>query len=198
MAKEAGFALPSRRAAAYFACLGAGFMVAEVALVQRLHVVLGHPTYALVVVLAGLLVATGIGSLLSERFVRTERAVVRVAQLAGLLLLIVPWGVIGPLARATAVSPMSVRVVWSLAVAGVVGVVLGTLFPAALRYLDRTTATPLALAINGAAAVVGSVLCVVVSVSLGIPYAFFFAAVLYGLAAACGPTSWPAATRTPS
>jgi hypothetical protein len=194
--KEEGFALPSRRAAGYFACLGAGFMVAEVGLVQRLHVVLGHPTYALVVVLAGLLVATGIGSLLSERFVTTERAVVRAAQLGGLLLLILPWAIIGPLARATATSPMWIRVSWSLAVAASVGLVLGTLFPAAVRYLDRTSATPLALAINGAAAVIGSVLCVVVSVSFGIPYAFAFAALLYGLAAVCGPTSWPQTKTT--
>src|SRR5439155_6675024 len=122
-----------------------------------------------------------------------ERAVVRAAQLGGVLLLLLPWAVIGPLARATAVSPMSVRVLWSLAVAGIVELVLGTLFPAALRFLDRTAATPLALAVTGAAAVVGSVLCVVVSVMFGIPYAFFFAALLYGLAAACGPTSWPRA-----
>lgn len=194
--KEEGFALPSRRAAGYFACLGAGFMVAEVALVQRLHVVLGHPTYALVVVLAGLLVSTGIGSLLSDRFVTSERAVVRTAQIAGLLLLLLPWVVIGPLARATATSSMSIRIAWSAAVAAIVGLVLGTLFPSAIRYLDRTRAVPLALAVNGATAVLGSVLCVVVSVSFGIPWAFAFAAGLYGLAAICGPTSWPNLSRT--
>lgn len=182
--------LPGRRAAVYFACLGAGFMIAEVALVQRLHVVLGHPTYAIVVVLAGLLVATGVGSIASDRFVTTPRAAVRAAQLAGAVLVLLPHGVIGPLARVTATASMSARVAWSLAVAAIVGVVVGTLFPAGIRFTDRSRATPLALAWNGAAAVVGSVLCVVVSVWFGISFAFFSAAALYAIAAACGPTSW--------
>jgi hypothetical protein len=57
-ARRKGAALPDGGAAVYFAMLGAGFMLVELALMQRLHVVLGHPTYALVVVLV-------VGSILS-------------------------------------------------------------------------------------------------------------------------------------
>jgi hypothetical protein len=45
-ARSASPSLPNARAVAYFGGLGAGFMMAEIALVQRMHVVLGHPTYA--------------------------------------------------------------------------------------------------------------------------------------------------------
>jgi hypothetical protein len=183
-------ALPGRRAVIYFACLGAGFMIAELALTQRLHVVLGHPTYALIAVLAGLLVATGIGAALSERLVTTRVRVVRAAQLAGLILLVLPYAVIDPLARMTALSGTGVRALWTFGVSALVGLVLGMLFPSALKHTDRAIATPFALAVNGVAAVLGSVVCVLVSVWFGIPSAFFLAAVIYGIAAVSGPTSW--------
>jgi SAM-dependent methyltransferase len=186
--------LPGVRAALFFAALGAGFMIAEIALVQRLHVVLGHPTYALVVVLAGLLVATGVGSALSEKIVRSPRAVSVLALVAAVLLAALPWLVIHPLARATIASSFGVRVAWTGATAGAVGLVLGTLFPSGLRFAGRDRATAVALAINGASSVVGSVVAILVSVADGIPASFVVAACIYVAAAACGPVTWRAAT----
>ena len=52
---------------AYFGALGAGFMLLEVALLQRFVLLLGHPVYSLTVTLFSLLLGTGIGSLLSRR-----------------------------------------------------------------------------------------------------------------------------------
>jgi hypothetical protein len=186
--------LPGARAALFFAALGAGFMVAEIALVQRLHVVLGHPTYALVVVLAGLLVATGIGSALSEKIVQRPVAVSVLALVAAALLASLPWLVIHPFARATIASSFAVRVAWTGATAGGVGLVLGMLFPSGLRFAGRERATAVALAINGAASVLGSVVAIIVSVAGGIPASFVLAGGLYAVAAACGPIGWRAAT----
>ena len=45
--------------AAYFACLGAAFMLIEVALLQRFVLLLGHPVYSLTVTLLSLLLGTG-------------------------------------------------------------------------------------------------------------------------------------------
>src|SRR5688572_14647871 len=52
---------------AYFGALGAGFMLLEVALLQRFVLLLGHPVYSLTVPLFSLLLGTGIGSLISRR-----------------------------------------------------------------------------------------------------------------------------------
>ena len=52
---------------AYFLLIGAGFMIAEIALLQRMSVFLGHPVYALSIVLFSLILATGLGSFASER-----------------------------------------------------------------------------------------------------------------------------------
>jgi hypothetical protein len=189
-ARDRNAPLPGRAAAAYFASLGAGFMLAEVALVQRMHVVLGHPTYALVTVLVGLLVATGVGSALSSRIVRSRRAVSHAALLAAALLATLPWAVVRPLARATMLAPLGARAAWCGACAAALGIVLGMLFPSALAFTDRERATPVALALGGAASVVGSALAIVLSVSFGIPGTFAAAGAFYALAAACGPARW--------
>ena len=52
----------------YFATLGAGFIVVEVVLLQKCVLFLGHPAYALTVVLFALLLFSGLGSFLSGRF----------------------------------------------------------------------------------------------------------------------------------
>ncbi len=57
---------------AYFGALGAGFMLLEVALLQRFVLLLGHPVYSLTVTLFSLLLGTGLGSFLSR--VVDERA----------------------------------------------------------------------------------------------------------------------------
>jgi hypothetical protein len=184
-------ALPGPRAAVYFAALGAGFMLAEIALVQRMHVALGHPTYALVVVLAGLLVSTGVGSALSARVAHTRGAVSAVAATAGVLLVLLPHVAIGPLARLTEASALGTRALWAGAVSGLVGVCLGTLFPSGVRFIARDRGVPLALALNGAASVLGGVFAVVFSVALGISATFALAGALYLVAAWAGPRGWP-------
>jgi hypothetical protein len=189
-ARERDPPVPGRAAVAYFAALGAGFMLAEVALVQRMHVVLGHPTYALVVVLAGLLVATGVGSALSVRVLRSRQAVSTAALVAAALLVTIPWAVIRPLARATLEAPFGVRVAWCGLCAAALGIVLGMLFPSGLAHADRERAAPVALALGGATSVVGGALAVVVSVTMGIPSTFAAAGACYVVAALCGPVRW--------
>ena len=51
----------------YFGMLGAGFMLIEVALLQRFVLLLGHPVYSLTVTLFSVLLGTGVGSLISRR-----------------------------------------------------------------------------------------------------------------------------------
>lgn len=187
-------ALPNARAGVYFASLGAGFMTVELGLVQRMHVVLGHPSYALVVVLAGLLVSTGIGSAVSEKLLRSRSAVTRAAVCTAVLLTVLPWGVIGPLARVTTDASFAVRAGWTGATAAVVGVALGMFFPSGVRWLPRGEAVPLALAINGAASVLGSVIALTISVWFGIPWTFVAAAVCYFVVALTSPSHWPEET----
>ena len=51
----------------FFSLIGMGFMLAEIALLQRFSVYLGHPIYSLGVCLFSLILASGLGSLTSDR-----------------------------------------------------------------------------------------------------------------------------------
>ena len=184
-------ALPGPRAAVYFSALGAGFMLTEMALVQRLHVALGHPTYALVVVLAGLLVSTGFGSALSARLIRGRRAVSLTAAAVAVVLVLLPHVAIRPLAHLTESSSLGWRAVWAGALSGLVGFGLGMLFPSGVRYIARDHGVPLALALNGTASVLAGVFAIVVSVAFGISATFALAGLIYLLAAWAGPHRWP-------
>ena len=190
--------LPGGRAWIYFGALGAGFMIAEIALMQRMHVVLGHPTYSLIVVLAGMLVATGVGSALSTRVIRSRRAVSVVAAVAGILLTILPMAVISPLARRTMDAPFAVRALWTGGCAAFVGFLLGMMFPSGLRFTHREEGAPAALAVNGVTSVLGGGLAVMLSVALGIPASFAIAGVCYLIAALAGPMRWTGASEGPS
>ncbi|MDP3278477.1 MAG: hypothetical protein Q8Q09_25025 [Deltaproteobacteria bacterium] len=185
-----GKTLPGRASAAYFAALGFGFMVAEVALVQRMHVVLGHPTWALVVVLAGLLVAMGIGSAISPRVIRTRThvsvlCVVVATVLTLLAALLIPFA-----ARVAADQQLWERAIVAGLISVLVGLPAGMCFPSGLRFVSRGSGTASALAINGVTGVLGSVCALVISVAYGIPLSFYLAALVYLLAALCGPRSW--------
>ncbi len=184
---------PQGRALVYFAALGAGYMTAELALVQRLHVVLGHPTYALIVALAGMLVATGVGALLSPRVLRTNRHVTVAAVLAAAGLVALPYAVLRPLARATLEGAETLRFGGAAACAAVVGLMLGLFFPAGLRALPKREGAALALAVNGASSVLGSVLATTLSVWFGIPATFAAAGAIYLVAAWASPARWRAA-----
>lgn len=69
-------ALPRADVAAalcYFALIGLGFMFVEIGILSRLSVFLGHPTLALAVLLSGIILFTGLGSMLSGRIDVAQR-----------------------------------------------------------------------------------------------------------------------------
>src|SRR5271166_4737009 len=59
----------------YFVAVGLGYILVEIAFIQRFVLFLGHPTYALTVVIFLLMLSSGAGSLVSRRWLpRTEMA----------------------------------------------------------------------------------------------------------------------------
>jgi hypothetical protein len=63
----------SWESACYFGLIGAGFMFVEICLIQRLSVFLGHPVYALGILLFTIIASTGVGSLVSAHLPVTHR-----------------------------------------------------------------------------------------------------------------------------
>jgi hypothetical protein len=165
----------------YFSLIGAGFMLTEIALIQRLTVFLSHPLYALGILLFTLIASTGVGSFLSDRLPLTRSpwpqlcAVSAAAGLVGLSFLL------NLLLPALSVSPLSAKIAASIAVIFPVGILLGLFFPAGMR-LARATGThetPWYWALNGVFGVLCSALAVLISIYAGISVNFYLAAACY-------------------
>jgi hypothetical protein len=169
----------------YFACLGAGFIVVEVALVQKCILFLGHPTYALAVVLFSLLLFSGIGSRLSGRFapaglrrrLAAVLAVVTALAAASSLLL-------SPLFDALVHLERPWRIAIAAAVLAPLGLAMGMPLPGAVRLLAREApeVIPWAWGLNGAASVTGSAAALAIALAAGFDQALLSAAALYGVA----------------
>lgn len=169
----------------YFAALGLAFILVEVALLARLTPLLGHPTVAVTVVLAGLLLASGAGSIVSGRLAGGPlRLMIPVsAVVAAGLAVAVPLALnrVGDEVGAWAIEGRVAVVLIALAP---LGVAMGTLFPSGLRLAGGDVAA--AWAVNGVASVVGAVLATTIALEIGYPAVSLAGAALYGALAIGG------------
>jgi hypothetical protein len=171
---------------AYFAALGAGFMLLEVAVLQRFVLLLGHPVYSLTVTLFSLLLGTGLGSLASRRV--PASAVKRVTVYA-----LVAAGLVGAAAAAGLEQLVDLAIAWplagriALAAALLVpaGVLLGVGLPGGMRLVDRARPEIVAWGwgMNGAFSVIGATTAIFVAMNWGFSLTLLIGALTY-LAAA--------------
>jgi hypothetical protein len=166
---------------AYFALIGIGFMLCEVGLLQRLSLVLGHPAYSLIVVLASLVASAGIGSFFSDRL-PLENPAVRFAYPLVLAAVVASLAFVLP-HFAPMVEPLSVRtrIAFATAVTSVVGVALGIAFPLGMRIVREAHAdeTPWLWGVNGVGGVVASTVAVMIGLTAGLKFLFVVAALCY-------------------
>jgi hypothetical protein len=172
---------------AYFAALGAGFMLLEVALLQRFVLLLGHPVYSLTVTLFSLLLGTGTGSLISRRvrFDRVKPVTVR----ALLLIVLVAFLASVALARIVDVAipwPLAGRMLTAAVLLVALGVLLGMALPGGMRLLhgSRPEIVAWGWGINGAFSVVGATLAIFIAMNWGFSVTLLAAAATYAIAAA--------------
>jgi SAM-dependent methyltransferase len=176
----------------YFAALGLGFIMIEIALLQRFTLFLGQPAYTLAAILASLLVFTGIGSALAGRFARDPRRALLIV-VPGVPFMLAITAVATPWVFDTALGwPFGARVVVAVILLAPLGIVLGMPFPIGLRWIsdEASALVPWAWGVNGFFTVIGSVLSMILGMALG------FRAVL-ALAAVCYLLAWSATLLRP-
>jgi hypothetical protein len=180
--------LPAKPLSAlYFAALGLGFIFFEITMIQRLVLYLGYPTYSLTVTLASLLVFSGIGSLLSQRLAPSAGTVVAVVFVVlAALSAFYAWG-LDPLMDATLDQGLPVRVLVALLVTAPLGLCLGMFMPLGLGVVSGMSAHPdeyvaWSWAINGFFSVIGSVLTIILAMSIGFRAVQLIALGVYGIA----------------
>ena len=176
---------PSRGGAAFFVCIGMGFMLVEIGMMQRLSLLLGHPLYSLAVVLAGLLAATGLGALASARLAPSAPFAGWPAALAAAVTLGYSFAA-EALVAANVHHGFARRVLLALALVAPCGFVMGLCAPAGIRRLERLGQgewLPWMWGLNGAASVLSAFVALVLSMETSIPTTVRVGSAVYLLAA---------------
>jgi hypothetical protein len=172
------------RLALYAGAAGLGFMLAEMALLQRLTLLLGQPGLSLAVALAGLLLGAGLGAATGARAGADGRGPARLLLgAAGVLALeavalSLVWGpVLG--------WPAPGRIAVALGAGLLPGYLMGPALPAGAALLGRSdpAVVPWLWAINGAASAAGAALAVMLAMEWGGRAVLLLAAALYVLLA---------------
>ena len=177
-----------RRAALYFGAIGMGFMFLEIALIQKLTLFLGYPTYSLTVTLFALLLFTGLGSLASARVAgRRDRAVLALFAATAGLSIVYQLG-LGPLVTRFGGALLGVRIAMAVALLAPLGLCLGAFMPLGLLTVSRlgphaAEFVAWGWAVNGFASVVSSILAVILSMVIGFNAVLMLAIVCYLIAA---------------
>ncbi|HEY0715000.1 MAG TPA: hypothetical protein VGF45_20130 [Polyangia bacterium] len=166
----------------YFGAIGTGFMLVEIAQMQRLNLFLGHPSYALCTVLFTLLLASGIGS-----FLTGIKAVARRANglLIALVATLVVSGLFTPaITDALAAQSTNVRILAAVAILFPMGLLMGTAFPLGMKWAGghAPALRPWLWGINGATSVCASVLAIAISLALGISVSYWSGVFCYVVA----------------
>ncbi|MET0503676.1 MAG: hypothetical protein ABW172_19315 [Candidatus Binatia bacterium] len=173
--------LVATRGTLFFALIGTGFMMVEIALLQRMTVFLGHPTYSLSVLLFSLILTTGLGSFFSEKLTLHNRARLAAwASLTGGYLLILPL-VLTELFAAFNHAILSARIAICVVSIAPAGLLLGFGFPTGMRLVAAIDSrpTPWFWGINGAAGVLASITAIAISLALGITATLIVGALCY-------------------
>jgi hypothetical protein len=159
----------------YFGAIGLGFLLIEIALLQRFILLLEQPAYAVAVILFGLLLSSGVGSAMSVHIPWRGALVALVAAIVLYPLLL------GQTFPALLGQGLAVRVLVALLLVAPLGLLMGVPFPRGLGALGRTdpASLPLAWGVNGFASVIGAVLAAVFALSFGFQAVFFAGALAY-------------------
>jgi predicted membrane-bound spermidine synthase len=163
----------------YFAALGFGFIAVELALLQNLTLLVGHPIFTLSVLLFTLLAMGGIGSKLSPRLSMRTACLV-VAAIGAIEAIVLPQLVIKLLPL-----PLWGRILIAMVLIAPLGLAMGMPFPRGLSQTGRGSlpAPPFYWGLNGIMSVIGSVATVFLALMMGFRAAMLVGCVCYVLAA---------------
>jgi hypothetical protein len=169
---------PLSRALLYFPALGLGYLFIEIALIGEASLYLDDVTTAFALVLSGMLIFSGLGSMAASR-VRLRAAWFVIAALLVITLLALP-----SVMLATLGWPLPVRLAVLLVLIAPLSLALGMPFSMGLGEAAKAGAgfLPWAWALNGAFSVIATPLANLIAIELGLRWLILLALLLYGLA----------------
>lgn len=183
-----GSRLPShpgaRRLLWYFFCIGVGYILVQVALIQKFVLFLGHPTYALTVIIFSMLVASGLGSYASRRLLGDDSSkLMRV--LGGVAICVAALAFLAPVVTQVGITwPLSMKMAVAALLISPAAFLMGMPFPTGLRRLEELhhPSVRWAWSLNAAASVLGSASAIFLAVYIGLRATMLVGGLLYAAA----------------
>jgi predicted membrane-bound spermidine synthase len=154
-------------------------------LIQKFVLLLGHPTYALTVIIFSMLISSGLGSFYSKRIVKNNPERLRIVLL--LIVILVPVlgyfaGLVSDLGPAW---PLAVKMLITVLVIAPLGFLMGIPFPTGLATLEGwdSSAVRWGWSMNAASSVLGSAMAIFFAIYLGLYQTLVLGGLLYLVAA---------------
>jgi hypothetical protein len=155
----------------YFVAIGLGYIAVEITLIQRLVLFLGHPIYAMTVVVFLMLLSSGVGSSMSRKWLADPMRV-KTALLGVIAILITYYFVLSPILHALVGLPQLAKIAIAALLIIPLGFAMGMPFPSGLRMLGQSSGDDnrieWAWAMNAASSVLGSVLSMAIAIQFGL------------------------------
>jgi hypothetical protein len=168
----------------YFAALGVGFILIELALLQKLILLMGNPTMTFALLLFTILISSGGGSLLSSRIAKNNmrNLVFVIGGIAGLGVLYVFF--LPSIIYSALAESIEIKAAISIGVLAPIGFLMGMPLPTGMRLLKvhRPDFIPWMWAINGAFSVLGAVLAIALGIMYGSSFAMILGVLVYLIA----------------
>lgn len=168
----------------YFACLGFGYIVLQICMIQKFTLFLGQPVITLLTVVSTMLVASGAGSLVSGKFYKNNlRKLYIIFGIIALLTLVI--GILNPYIFKSLVRlELYWRIIISALIIFPLGFFMGMPFPVGMSLILPSEKRFVAFAwgVNGFFSVIGTVSAIIIAMMFGFRVVFILGAVIYMIA----------------
>ena len=170
----------AKRSLLYFLFIGAGYILIQVALIQKFVLFLGHPTYALTVIIFSMLLSSGLGSFLSKRIIGSVISLPAVLVFVAAAVLLLSLAV-GPVSESGVALPLQLKILIAVAMISPVGFAMGMPFPTGLTILEKImpAAVRWAWSVNAASSVLGSAAAMFLAIYLGLKITLIIGGTFY-------------------
>jgi spermidine synthase len=166
----------------YFLCLGLGYIIVEVGMISHFVLALSNPTVSASVLITGMLVFSGLGSFVSERYLDRARITMPKIFLAIFLILALYAFTIDYALDWIGTLPYALRILLCLLLLMPPAFLMGFPMPTAMTMLGRLGKDHMFLwawGINGCFSVIGAALVPIVATSFGLPAVVLVGAIAY-------------------
>lgn len=168
----------------YFACLGFGYILLQICMIQKFTLFLGQPVITLLTVVSTMLVASGIGSYFSSKILKGSKNSIYII-FGAIILITLAIGILNPVIFSSLVRlDLQWRIIISALIIFPLGFFMGMPFPLGISMILPAEKRFVAFAwgVNGFFSVLGTVSAIILAMILGFKFVFIFGALIYSTA----------------